>query len=397
MTLKVLYTLVILSIMVATSSAISAVLPSWLPLGTPILHSYVVAISASSSTNTNIIAYGASDVSPDDTTTRILSWNGTSWLLIGQHTPQYAQPYEHFSLKVRDESLNLGLVINPSDSAAAGLSSVLRNVSSKISDGFEGCYAFQGVVYDYDVAKDGSIRVAVTPDNTTLGIMSYSASGYSSYPAGDAWSNLTVVVSNSVAITAIAVARAHDETLLVVWTDNSGHLELGLTTLTSSTMWYSYGAPFSKSTSLSVGTSPSIAWAGNVTCIAAYTNIGDLIGTCSRDLDGNFIDTIILLSQMNTNFTPGIAARVLPDGSVRVIFTAVTAETGNVIQSTTCLIANFGLPLCVPTSLTPLSFESNINDFSMHGTPNTDPVLAVSIGPADGTGDALVVFSIPLA
>jgi hypothetical protein len=217
--------------------------PAWRTLGAPLAHARVVAVSVAHGA-APLVAYGASDA-PGDTTTRVLAYAGGAWALVGSHTPQFAQPYEHFDLVARGAALSIGLVINPSDGAAAGLSSILRNSSGGSPDGFEGAYAFAGSVWSFDVAADGSARVAVSPDNASLALTTYAARGWDSYPATDAWSPLVTVETPAGGVAAVAAARDANETLFVAWAERSGAVGAGATPLGgASAAWASLGAPF---------------------------------------------------------------------------------------------------------------------------------------------------------
>jgi hypothetical protein len=366
--------------------------PGWQQLGSSITHSRIVAVSASVDGHLGpLIAYGASD-SPDDTTTRILSWNasGSSWVQIGSHTPQFGQPYEHFDLRVRQSIINIGFVINPSDVPASGLSSVLRNVSGGGSgDGFEGCYAFPGDVWDFDLSEEGDITAIISPDNLTIGFASYASTGYSTYPASNAWTDLTIVARPVAGVAAISAVRAGNEALLFAWADGVGVLLSGLTPLSASSNWLSTGSPFGSSESLIAGTSPAIAWAGNVTCVSGLTRIG-LMASCARDYSDIWSPPFLVISGADARYAPGISMQALTDGTVNAIFAAVAGAS---IKSVRCLLPPSGSVQCQPP-FPDLSFSLGINAFSLRGAPDEAPVLVVSSGPADGSGDFLSAFAL---
>ena len=171
---------------------------TWVPVGAPIAHPYVLASScAFSDAGAPLLAYGAGTSATDpSTTTFVLQW-GSAWTVLNQHTPQFPQPYEHFSLRARAGSAFVGLVINPADGAAAGLSSILRSVQpGGGEDGMEGAYAFASTAWAIDVSNGGAAHAAVaSADNATLSLTSYPASGWSGYPASDAWTPLQRVAA----------------------------------------------------------------------------------------------------------------------------------------------------------------------------------------------------------
>jgi hypothetical protein len=367
-------------------------LPGWQQLGSSITHSRIVAVSASVDAVLGpLIAYGASD-SPDDTTTRILSFqaNGSSWVQIGSHTPQFGQPYEHFDLRVRQAVINIGIVINPSDVPAAGLSSVLRNVSGGGSgDGYEGCYAFPAYVWDFDLSQEGDVRAIISPDNRTIGFASYASSGFSSYPASNAWTDLTIVARPIAGVAAISAVRGGNEALLFAWADGAGALLSGLTPLTASSNWLSTGSPFNSADSLIAGTSPAIAWAGNVTCVSGLTRDG-LKASCAREYSAAWSPTFLVISGADARYAPGMSMQAFPDGTANVVFAAVA---GAAIKSVRCLLPPSGSAQCEPP-FPDKSFSFGINAFSLRGASDEAPILVVSSGPADGSGDFLSAFAL---
>lgn len=393
------------ALVVVSASIVTCTPPTWAPLGTPFSHDRVVALSVAHNDGAPVIAYGASDA-PDDTTTRFLAWGGSAWSLISSHTPQFAQPYEHFDLRVRNSALSLGLVINPSDGAAAGLSSILRNSTSAGSpDGWVGAYAFVGDVYDFDIAYDGSARVAVSPDNKTLVLMTYQATGWDTYPGGDTWTPLVTVETSPTGISSVAAERgislAANETLYVTWTDGAGAVAVGSTPLYgASSAWSDLGAPFGATALLSGGAGPELATGpAGLVCVAALAAqpVGDVVVSCLREgVGGGWAPAAVVLQRAATGLSPGVAIETAADGSSRAVFAAASAD-GSAVLSAACALPASGVPACAPEQLASLPFFAGVNDFSLAapapvGTLAGAAVLGVSAGPADGSGDVLSVF-----
>lgn len=111
--------------------------------------------------------------------------------------------------------LYLGLVIDE----AFNLSSVLRGDNG--FDGFTGCYAFGGWVYDYAITSNGDMRAIMSPDNRTMLTDTYKSSGWNSYPAGNTWTPPHHVATAPAArsIQEVRVAAGLRDTLWTVRTE----------------------------------------------------------------------------------------------------------------------------------------------------------------------------------
>jgi hypothetical protein len=418
--------------------------PTWHPLGVPISHPYVLAVSAtwnsSSSTGgpTPLLAYGAAD-EQGDTTSRILAWHpsNSSWVQVASHTPQFAQPYEHFDARERGGRLYLGLEINPSD---VSLSSILRGGESPSGgdDGWVGAYAFGAGAWDFAVTPDGDAVVAFTPDNATLALSTYSASGWDSYPAGDAWSPQANVSTPNGGVAAVVVAAggAADGSPLYVASTSAGggsagnpSVQVGATALTANTTdWTAMGAPFAAAT-LDASASAALAWgASNATsgagtlCTAAVDSTGSLrVACCSAGGGGGAGQCVwgtpdAAVKAVSSRLPPGIAVLPIPGGAqggnlVVVVGASASSDTTLVGAACTIPAASGKPPACANwagAALAPLDLGASINNFVLRApseavgssggesapSSSVPVLLAVSVGPADGTGDAVQALTL---
>jgi len=360
-----------------------------------------------------MVAYGA-DLS---TTTYVLqwSWAGGAWVVLETHHPRFAQPYQTFVLRSRANNSYVGLVINPIDTPAAGLSSVLRSVTpGGGEDGMAGAYAFESSSWAYDVGDNGDVRALMSsPTNKSLSLSSFTSDGWASYPASDSWTNPTHVASPAGGVAGVTAIRGVGD-LFFAWSAAAdGSVEVGFTPLDVTKTWSSLGAPF-RSVSLALGVvEPTLAWGGGVLCAAAHgANDGAVFVSCTRNTTAAAWDArfswgpaVAALTNATSALAPGLAVYSTVGGAVRVVIggAAVPAVNGTgSILTATCEIAASGPPLCAPTPLPALLFTAApVTDFDMRGCApgqamNTSaPVLLVAaVGPADGTGDSLVSFTL---
>ena len=387
--------------------------PSWSPLGAPIRRDFILASSCSySDAGAPLLAYGA-DL---DTTTYVLQWAPTTgaWVVVSTHVPQFSQPYEHFSLRSRQNHSFVGLVINPVDTPAAGLSSILRSVKpGGGEDGMEGAYAFESTSWAFDVGDNGDIRaVTASANNESLSLTSYTADGWDSYPADDTWTPPTLVASPPGGVAAVTATRGVSD-LYFAWAAGSdGAVTVASTPLNTTSAWTPLGAPFAGA-ALALGSAePSLAWGGDglngVLCAAAQgASNGEVFVSCSRG-NAQWAPAVVALTNVTASLAPGLAILSLVGGSVRVIVAGAASTTpgGNTtgcIYSAACDIPSVaGPPVCSPAALPDLCFPAApVTDFDLsapgpgQSTSTTVPVLLVAaVGPSDGTGDSMIAYTL---
>lgn len=267
-------------IVVITSQSI----PEWILLGSPLKHDAIQAVSLdfddlnmgySSAKNTietvlmaptqgkglPILAYGYYNSSTQGSTINIISYHPSTmnepivnnqssqgtWTIIAQHTPQFAQPYDNFNFKIRNNGLlYLGLRIDENDFM---LSSVLKGERG-MSASFEGCYAFNGYIFDYDIndiePNTGDIKLITSPDNTTLSFATYGHTGYNTYPATDTWGpNIPItpaLPTNTFTIDNVMLTTQFtlDRTAVFMAYDQSGNTSVGLLSLQINSIFLPY-------------------------------------------------------------------------------------------------------------------------------------------------------------
>jgi hypothetical protein len=391
----------------------------WEPLGAPIVHPYVLASSCSfnATSGAPLVAYGAAD-QPDDTTTRILSWTpARTWALVATHTPQFAQPYENFNLKTDPGGfLYLGLAIDPSDFP---ISSVLRNEPSAGGgeDGFEGCYAFPAGFYDFELTKDRNLLAALTVDNTTLALSVYDRSGWSQYPAANTWGpNVNVSTSRAAGgLGPIATTHAASKTVFVAFMEDNS-LHAGSAALADGSGWVDLGSPLGVTGASAAGAAPAVAWGAlgggaaptdGVLCVAAVAEAsGSLLVSCQFNGTSSSAwgPPAAALAGVSPRLPPALALTPSSSaqGALLLTVAAASADDSATLLTAACVLSGgAGAPSCgdwAGAALSPLTVAGGLNDFAMRsgagGAGNVSVLLAASTGPADGTGDALVVFSL---
>jgi hypothetical protein len=431
-----------LLLLLQPSSSAPSPLPSWQPLGAPLQHDHITALAgcfSSAPGSSPILAYGADDASAD-TTVRFLGWNSSgsgpgpaasgNWSLLASHTPQFAQPYGHFSVAERQGLLYLGLSLTSSeDPAAAGLSSVLRGLAEPGTDGFEGCYAFQSDVFAWQLDAGGSLRAALSPDNASLGLATYDASGWDSYPASDAWGPLLPVAHlGSGQLDSVQAAASSDGRLLTAFS-GAGALQLGVGSLASSALpgqWSSLGSPLGP---VQPAVGPALAWlepasgsggsASAVLCVAAHapsgsSGSGSVAVACSSNASaaGWGSSPVLALPGSDPRLAPGLALAQLPSGELRLALVAASASSPGQLLSAACSLSAEGQPLqgCdlgPAGSLPPLSLPGKLNNFVLSAPAPWQQqqqqqqqqgsvlfLLLASTGAPDAAGDALQAFSL---
>ena len=285
----------------------------WVLLGTPINHDAIQAISLdfdnlnmmlpTSPTLGNslpVLAYGYYNATTGGSSINFIHYQPVTmnepiinnqslqgqWNIIATHTPQFAQPYDNFNFKIRDNGiLYLGLRIDESDFM---LSSILKGERG-IGKTFEGCYAFNGYIFDYDInflePNTGDIKLITSPDNLTLAYSTYGHTGYNSYPAGDTWGPYIPITpslpSNQYSIDNIMVISQFSMNELKVFFayDQIGNTTIGQVSLLNNTNYLPYtNNPLSGNL---VGLSYT-AWSYNIStgllCVALELDNSNIIG-----------------------------------------------------------------------------------------------------------------------
>jgi hypothetical protein len=380
---------------------------SWAPVGASIAHPFILASScAFSDAGQPLLAFGAgASASDPSTTTFVLQWTAPDWRVLVSHTPQFAQPYEHFSLRSRLGHAYVGLVINPADGAAAGLSSILRDVTpGSGEDGMEGATAFGSTSWAFDVNATGAAVAAVaSADNASLSLTSYPGSGWAGYPASGAWAPLQQVAAPAGGVGGVAAVRGAGEELFVAYSAAaSGSVQAGATPLNASGAWRSLGTPFgSAALARAPASPPALAHGGGTLCAAAHgASAGEVLVACARS-QGAWAAPALALTGAAPGLAPGLALQPLPSGGLRVTLVA-GAASGAALLSATCDLPASGAPVCAPAALPPLAFGgAPVTDFDLCSpasgqAPNASLplLLAVAAGPADGTGDSLVALTL---
>lgn len=233
----------------AAAASVNGQPVQWVAAGSATRHSTIQAsaLDFDDSTGAPLLAYGYLNSSSGATSISFLRFNGSvsngtgNWSIIASHTPEFAQPYDDFAFRARKGVLYLGLRIDE----AYNISSVLRGEGGW--DGFDGCYAFGGWVWDFDIdvsstsadsvaphsaftsassstgtestwrlagSGDGNLRLVTSPDNLTLAYATYNASGWDSYPAADTWGaydSITPAINGSGIDNVIAVGQPNPE------------------------------------------------------------------------------------------------------------------------------------------------------------------------------------------
>ena len=389
---------------------------SWSPLGPPIPHPFVLASScAFSDLGSPLLSLGAgASLSDPSTTTLVEQWDGARWALLDSHTPQYPQPYEHFSLRARGGSVFVGLVINPADSAAAGLSSILRSVKpGGGEDGMEGSYAFASSSWAWDVSDNGGARAAVaSPDNATLSLTSYPPSGWAGYPASNAWTPLIPIASPVGGLAAVAATRGAESLFVAYAAGADGAVEVGATPLGASQAWHALGPPFASAALARQPVAPALAWGGGVLCAAAHgARPGEVLVACARvtangTTTSGWAPAALALTGAAPGLPPGIALQAGGSGGGQRLVAAAAMGGGSGgaggIISAVCELPGAGVPSCAPMALKPLQFSGQpVTDFDLcapaHGqaaNASFSLLLVVATGPSDGTGDSLAAMTL---
>jgi len=376
---------------------------SWIPLGVPIQQNYIVAMSLALSRGGlgRVLAVGASATAPDDTEIHFYLYNGTQWSQFSSHTPQFAQPYEHFELRVQGESeLYLGLVINPSDAGAAGLSSILKRVRPEGGeDGWEGSWAFEGELFDFQLDAQQNVRMALAIGaNKTLALTGYDKRGWDTYPAGDTWGPALPVASPETSLVSVVAVPggggAGNSQFYVGYTTHSA-MSVGVTTLSNSSLWEELGTPFTSDSGVNLNDT-SLAWgAGAPSLLCSAASSADSQGvlvSCAENSSSVWSAPVYSMKGgvLPTSGT-SLASHTLPSGQ-SVFVSAAVAATGLAILSSVCTVP-LGQSTCSTwVDLPATNFSAPINSFQLVSSRDLPLHLAVSYGAVDGTGDCVAAF-----
>jgi hypothetical protein len=272
------------------------------------------------------------------------------------------------------------------------LSSVLRGGGGY--DGFEGCWAFAGAAWDFEVtlgagAAGGNVRLVASPDNATLGTASYNKSGWDTYPAGDTWSKRHRVGDwagvSDVQVLADAAAN--------LWTlfGGSGNATLGVTTLAQSNEWTTL-------TSWNGFSPAGLAWTPvNATvCVAVVQTVtGLLIVECASGASGAWQELGPPLPSVRA--LPALAGiTILPDTLSTVLVTARDAADANTLWTASAQL--FGnrtwtapTPLTSPQPITSATLKTPAW-WDMGDGAAATPVLLLTAGTATGA-DTVTAFA----
>jgi hypothetical protein len=380
-------------------SNLSAASSSWLPVGAVIVQSSIdaVAIEFTDASGIPLIAYGFTNTSSGNATSIYFrQWNVSvgEWSLIASHTPQFAQPYDTFSFRVRGGILYLGLRIDES----YDLSSVLRGEGG--FDGFEGCYAFSGWTWDFDISSSGDLRAVASPDNASLAIATYGESGWDAYPAGDTWGPFIDVVpaGGPATLNDVVVLRGDNDTLWAAYTTGS-NVMVASTTLTNTSVWVPTGG-------LTAGAGPALAWqpvfkAGTgLLCMSVVSGRGPFNASVQCAVDGaagGWVAVGTALIGVSNSLPTGIA--LFPDakGNTIVLVAAQDGANATLMRTATCSLSN-PLETCVWIEVQ-IPCQQPVNNFQLKAPDalqqpvyaNVAPYIVISAG--DELDDELRVFT----
>ena len=114
----------------------------------------------------------------------VMAWNGQSWVEVYHRTSQFPQSYREFDFKIRNNAYYLGLKVHNQ------FGSVLNGAVE-----WRGSYAFHNQLFDYEIDERGDMTMfwisqrdsggGYPGTNNELVIITYNASGWDGYPAGE--------------------------------------------------------------------------------------------------------------------------------------------------------------------------------------------------------------------
>lgn len=385
------------SIAAAVALAATSVLaaPRWSPVGPAMQHQTIVAsgLDFDDVTTAPIVAYGFTDDATGATRITFRKWNTTSgqWAVLATHEPQFAQSYDSFAFRERANVLYLGLRINEDYI----LSSILRGGAGY--DGFEGCWAFSGWTWDFEMMETGDVRLISSPTNSSVTVSAYGRKGWDQYPASDAWAPFTPVTApvDPPTLDEIVLTRGGQGMLYTVYSE-AGLSRVGRTTLDNTTIWQDLGASFP-------GVGADIAWApqgGATLCTAAVVD-GCASVHCLTATSPRWSDFGCALKGVQASTGAGVA--IVPSGRAgqvaSVVVAAVDAATPSILRTASC-----NATACSWEESSGIASPFPINEFAFKapewwepGVANSTAVPAyavVSYGDErDTTKDGLAVFA----
>lgn len=426
----------------AAALAVSAIEASWTQVGQTIAQPMIlgVAIDYNETTASPVIAYGYSNSSDGGATT--ISFDALSvaktWMPSASHTPEFGQTYDDFTFRVRDDTLYLGLRIT--EEGDDSLSSVLRGRGGW--DGFEGCYAFYGWVYDWDLAPStngthfsagpsGDMRLVVSPDNATVATAGYAAAGWDQYPAADTWSAYVNVSTGSTGpVHELVTCTGCDGGLFAGWVqDGTAGVAWTRADPASNKVWNPIaGASFPGAVGLGLAYSPwRVAPArcsdGGALCASWYTPSGAINVSCESTGQAKGFTSGSMMAALqgvrgDMELYSGIALSPLPGHSTptttgtgtgaapSLVLAVAGISAGNAAQLLTayCTLGqdssgNVSCQSAWVTSAITAPGGAPINDFQLKASPHWSSSAPsvhaiVSSGPCDGSGDAISVWEL---
>ena len=336
--------------------------------------------------------------------------NPLSWSPFATHSPGMAQSYDAFSLKLALGRVYLALRI-----AGEDISSVLRSGTSGSDGEFEGCYAFDGFLFDFSIDREtGDMRLATSPDNSTAGVQSYAKKGWDVYPASDEFSTLLPLALpppiGSITSVAVSPTNSTSDGVIVIAVSTS----LNITSV--------FSAPLSSKSSVLPtllgkpisGSQAAVATGGGAACIATFDAFSELSVHCA-DLDiasgreWTDLGATDPPHSSEVRLSPALAMALSKNGS-RTLFAAARSDSSNAAQLliSRCSLPSIGLPvsrgclggqwtnmtLIAPAAITAFDLKAN----SFYETSTSAEVYAIiTTGEAVGSDQVLVYrYEIPV-
>jgi hypothetical protein len=373
--------------------------------GSPVVSGPVPALVS----GTPVVAVGTIESDGATLTTFYnLMQNPLSWSPFATHSPGMAQSYDAFSLKLALGRVYLALRI-----AGEDISSVLRSGTSGSDGEFEGCYAFDGFLFDFSIDREtGDMRLATSPDNSTAGVQSYAKKGWNVYPASDEFSSLLPLALPTPigSITSVAVSPT-----------NSSGGEIVIAVSTSLNITSVFSAPLSSKSSVLPtllgkpisGSQAAVATGGGAACVATFDAFSELRVSCA-DLDiasgGEWTDLGATdpPHSSEVRLSPALAMALSKSGS-RTLFAAARSDSSNAahLLISRCSLPSTGQPvsrgclggmwtnmtLVAPAAIT--AFDLKANSFNETST-SAEVYAIITTGKAVGSDQVLVYrYEIP--
>jgi hypothetical protein len=408
-----------------SSSSSSSHSSSWVLVGSPIAATSVVASDIDFSDGSPVapgpvpsllpgipvVAVGTIE-SDGATLTTFYSFveNPPSWKSFATHSPGMPQSYDAFSLKFALGRVYLALRI-----AGEDISSVLRSGTSGSDGEFEGCYAFDGFLFDFAIDRGtGDMRLATSPDNVTVGVQSYAKKGWDVYPASDEFSTFLPLAlpTPTGGISTVSVSQTNSSSggIIVIAVSTSLNVTsvfLAPLSSKSNTLPSPLGKPFS-------GSQAAVATGGGTACVAVFDYISELRVSCA-DLDlapgsgWTDLGPIDPPHISEEGLLPALALAVSKSGS-RTLFAAARSDSTDAtnLLISQCSLSSVGQPvssgcaggqwtkitLVAPSPIT--AFDLKVNSF-INETSAAEVYAIVTTGAAVGSDQVLVYsYEIPV-